>query len=412
MGNCCNRQETFGFPLDFEYSNVVSLELQSIYGSQINQLPSDNTYTLPSPTIQDNINIFLSNFPFKVSGCVLPGMDFRASQTKICQDNFFFIVHNNCLLSVLCDGHGTEGHHISKYALEYFQKSFKKKFSAFKHDPKQSISAILQKCDEKIFSQLESSLSGTTMVINFIADGVALTAGLGDSRAILGYLDPVAETFKQKQGKYFRQITCERSFKVFPLTVDHKPEDKEEEFRIRKSGGLVHRYTDAFGRDVGPYRVWQSNGSGPGLAMSRSLGDKVAKGCGVISVPMYTERRLVSGKDQYIVLASDGVWDVMENVEVINFVEKWKGMCLNQANEDYPANPNNSSISRLLCEEARYRWLGIAQTERVSIDDISCIVIDFAIDSTTESLLETPTDKKLVSIRLGSDTEEQEEEVE
>lgn len=408
MGNCCNKQESFGFPTDFEYHNIVSLELQSVYGSQINLLPADNTFTLPSPTIQDNINIFLSNLPFKVSGCVLPGMDFRSGQNKICQDNFFFIVHNNCLLSVLCDGHGTEGHHISKYALDYIQKSFKKKFSAFKHDPKSSVFSILQKCDEKILSQLECTLSGTTIIINFIADGVAFTASLGDSRAVLGYLDPVAETCKQRQGKYFRQITCERSFKVFPLTVDQKPEDEKEEFRIKKSGGLVHKYMDAFGRSVGPYRVWQSNGSGPGLAMSRSLGDKVGKGCGVISVPLHTEKRLVSGKDQYIVLASDGVWDVMENVEVVNFVEKWKGMCLNQENEDYPANPNNSSISRLLCEEARYRWLGIAQSERVCIDDISCVVIDFAIDNATESVLETENDKKLVSLTLSADTEEQE----
>lgn len=397
MGNCCIKQGIFEYPAGFEYHNIVTLELQGVFGSQINMLPADNTFLLPSPCLQENFNIFLGNLPFKVSGCVLPGMDFRAGQNKICQDSFFCIVHSGCLLAVLGDGHGTEGHHISKYALEYIQKSFKKHFSAFKHDPKSLISTVLQKCDKKILTQLESSLSGTTIIITFISDGLVLTGSLGDSRAILGHLHPVSDTFKPKINKYFRQITTSRTFKVFPLTVDQKPENKEEESRIRKSGGLVYRFTDAFGRNVGPHRVWQGNGNGPGLAMSRSLGDKLAKGCGVIALPIFAEKRLLLGKDQYIVLASDGVWDVMDNIEVINFVEKFKGVCLNQANEDYPANPNNSSISRLLCEEARYRWLGLAQQERVSIDDISCIILDFAVDSNTESVLETDTDKKLVS---------------
>ena len=172
--------------------------------------------------------------------------------------------------------------------------------------------------------------------------------------------------------------------------------------RIKLCGGSVERSTDAFGRSVGPFRVWNQNGTGPGLAMSRSLGDKQGKDCGVISIPVYMERTIVPGNDLYIILASDGVWDVMENIDVINFVDKWKGRCINKNEADYPATPLNSSISRLLAEEARYRWLGLAQEERVPIDDISCIVIDFAVESKEDDAIKDGLQKL---VRLSSNAE-------
>jgi hypothetical protein len=37
----------------------------------------------------------------------------------------------------------------------------------------------------------------------------------------------------------------------------------------------------------------------------------------------------------------------------------------------------STNIAHLLCEEARYRWLGLVQEEDVIIDDISCVVMEF-----------------------------------
>lgn len=37
---------------------------------------------------------------------------------------------------------------------------------------------------------------------------------------------------------------------------------------------------------MGPLRVWHSEINVPGLAMSRSVGDKIAKKLGVISIPI------------------------------------------------------------------------------------------------------------------------------
>ena len=41
--------------------------------------------------------------------------------------------------------------------------------------------------------------------------------------------------------------------------------------------------------------------------------------------------------DLFIVLASDGIWDVMENTDVIHFIDKFSKICRNESSSvEYP----------------------------------------------------------------------------
>jgi len=71
---------------------------------------------------------------------------------------------------------------------------------------------------------------------------------------------------------------------AIPLSKDHKPNNEEERYRIEQKGGLVEKFIEN-GKKIGPYRVWKKNEAYPGIAMSRSLGDLIAKKIGVISIP-------------------------------------------------------------------------------------------------------------------------------
>lgn len=57
---------------------------------------------------------------------------------------------------------------------------------------------------------------------------------------------------------------------------------------------------------MGPPRVWLKNAPLPGLNMSRSMGDLVAKQAGVISAP-YKTMHVLQPHDRCLVVASDGV---------------------------------------------------------------------------------------------------------
>ena len=164
---------------------------------------------------------------------------------------------------------------------------------------------------------------------------------------------------------------------LFPvqLTKDQKPDDPEEYARIIKSGGIVKRVSE-YGKQSGPYRVFDSGGKFPGLAMSRSIGDALGSSLGVISTPICT-RFEVTGNEKFIVLASDGVWDVMDNEDVVIFVEIYRKMCLQHGDPPAEVNCLNTIVAQLLCEEARVRWLQLVTEGDVIIDDISCVILQF-----------------------------------
>ena len=135
-------------------------------------------------------------------------------------------------------------------------------------------------------------------------------ANVGDSRAIIIKQDPVDS--KRKCSSFFSALHLILDCIARSLTRDHKPDDPEELKVIIAAGGRVDSYRDSQGKKVGPERVWLKHEDIPGLAMSRSFGDQVACRVGVNAVPEITEMRMNSS-DKIIILASDGVWEFLEN---------------------------------------------------------------------------------------------------
>jgi serine/threonine protein phosphatase PrpC len=324
-----------------------------------------------------NEDTFVVGKKIRVFGSVLPGLDPYGNEKK-CQDNYSYLLIDDMLLCGLFDGHGPVGEQVSAYSAEYLKTYFQENYKEFSTHPKECLIQVLEKCDASLKdTKINYELSGTTAVVLLLTKTSIHTASLGDSRAILATLSENDIELPRPLNKFCRNWNVLKKLKAIALTNDQKPNHEEEFLRIREAGGRVERLTDVMGNSLGPYRVWEADSDKPGLAMSRSIGDNVAKKVGVISTPVYHKFTLYPESDQFIVMGSDGIWDVMENSEVINFVEKFKERCELSMNTDlYPAVTQNSSISRMLCEEARYRWYGLIEAEDVNIDDISCIVVD------------------------------------
>ena len=66
------------------------------------------------------------------------------------------------------------------------------------------------------------------------------------------------------------------------------------------------------GVGLGVARVWATEEDGPGLAMSRSLGDYQAHSLGVSAKPQLIDY-MIELTDEAIVIATDGVWQYLEN---------------------------------------------------------------------------------------------------
>jgi serine/threonine protein phosphatase PrpC len=176
-----------------------------------------------------------------------------------------------------------------------------------------------------------------------------------------------------------RSSAPESQVYALQLSKDHVPENPEEHSRILLGGGVVKRLVDENGNHIGPYRVWENNSSAPGLALSRSLGDKIGKSIGVSAEPQITQHVISDESDLFLVLASDGVWTVMENEHVINFIDCCRGICSKEIaqGKEKEVTIKNSCLAQLVCEEARVRWIRLVEEDDIPIDDISCILFEF-----------------------------------
>ncbi|XP_058737460.1 probable protein phosphatase 2C 33 [Vicia villosa] len=190
----------------------------------------------------------------------------------------------------------------------------------------------------KTHQTIDCFCSGTTAV-TLVKQGHDLVIGnIGDSRAVLGT--------REKDG----------SLAAVQLTVDLKPNLPAEAERIRKCRGRVFALRDE--PDV--CRVWLPNNDSPGLAMARAFGDFCLKDFGLISVPDVSHRRLTE-KDEFVVMATDGIWDVLSNKEVVDIIA---------------AAPRRATAARSLVESAVRAWRYKYPTSKVDDCAVICLFLD------------------------------------
>ena len=328
--------------------------------------------------------------------CTLPGIDPRGLMYKKCQDACMFLNNTDSAFVALFDGHGPEGEKVVTFCCLFTEKFYKTSFPAVTASEESSgelirfLTALTETCDSDLLKSknIDSTFSGCTAVFVLLTSTVVYTASVGDSRAILAQnraspplFDCVmrGESLKLLELKSNKLSSAGPSIFPLQLSKDQRPEDPEELERIQLSGGRVKKLVDDEGNRVGPYRVWEFNSKSPGLAMSRSIGDSAAKGIGVISTPLTSTYPLDLEHDLFIVIASDGVWDAMDNESVSCFVEYFRKFSCKTSKKKVKSadiTPENATISQLLCEEARSRWKKIIEEEDVMIDDISCVVLE------------------------------------
>ncbi|KAD7480246.1 hypothetical protein R6Q59_009017 [Mikania micrantha] len=214
------------------------------------------------------------------------------------------------------DGHG------GAKAAEYSAKNLNRNI----------MSKVSSKCEDEIAEAVregylatdsefleEDANGGTCCVTALIRKGNLIVSNAGDCRAVMSR-GGVAEA----------------------LTVDHKPSREDEKDRIESMGGYVD----------GRNGVWRIQGS---LAVSRGIGDKHLSKW-VIAEP---ETRIINIRPEceFLILASDGIWDTVSNQEAINIVRPF---CIGTTKPDL-----TSACKKLV---------GLSAT-RGSYDDMSVMII-------------------------------------
>jgi protein phosphatase 1L len=215
------------------------------------------------------------------------------------QDRVFKLSHGDRLLFAICDGHGDDD------TINYITQH-KAKFTTLISDPFPTSNAEAVDKTSKVFIKFENEMrrainaqhAGSTMVFaaHDLKTGKVFFGYIGDSRAVFQQ-DPSSPIL---------------------ATADHKPSDAAETRRIRALGGNITYHK---------HDVPRVNGN---LATSRSFGDESLKSPGedrtqdLVSVIPDVLGPVTFTSDSVYFLASDGIFDVVSNVEVIEALRSGK----------------------------------------------------------------------------------------
>jgi serine/threonine protein phosphatase PrpC len=271
------------------------------------------------------------------------------------QDNFFLVedVSGPSLhIWGVFDGHGGDGHHVSKICRERFPQVWK--------ECDQNMPAAFKKMQTELEkAPCDARCAGATAVVVVFRNGKLEVGNCGDSRAVLG---------RRKSG----QVTA------VGLTIDHKPDRPDERRRVLAAGGQVgsrqlvvgHNSKGPVTMPLGPARVWYTTrGETMGLAMSRSLGDCIVHTMGVSAEPEMSEH-VCDSNDLFLIIATDGIWDVIESAQAVQLVAQHLARATAQGG---PAAPwDVSDAATVLATTARRRWESLSPM----VDDITAIVVD------------------------------------
>ncbi|CAD5233928.1 unnamed protein product [Bursaphelenchus xylophilus] len=205
------------------------------------------------------------------------------------------LIKNRTFFSIY-DGHG--GSYVADYLERKFNKNVNDAISNeedrmnVEHLDCLSMGQVIKETSLKLDNELvkrrfkQACNTGSTLISALITQNRYLTIiNVGDSRA----------------------VGCDLQGNCVVLSTDHKADNPEERERVEKAGGFIEYY--------GVHRVQGV------LAVSRAFGDSSLKRGGYINAqPDIQTIDLAERPLRYIILATDGFWDVCTNLEAVNEV--------------------------------------------------------------------------------------------
>lgn len=246
------------------------------------------------------------------------------------QDDFIIIQESNVLLFGVFDGHGVFGNDISHY-LHIVLPNMILSHPKFPQEIELILTETFFNCNIFLHQYFEDSsksteLSGSTCTLLILKDHTLYTCNIGDSRAIIAQENKVTKT-----------------------SVDHKPTIPTEYQRIIKSGGEIRASSSEICS-----RIFAKGQNLPGICVSRAFGDSLAQSIGVCVDPEISKKK-IDEEDLFAIVASDGVWEFMTDIQVSEIAKSSK-------------NP-----AKNIAEASWSKW---RDNEADAVDDITVVVVN------------------------------------
>lgn len=285
------------------------------------------------------------------------------------------------LLSVF-DGHGADGSAVSSRAMTSMIAVLGgggAESQRLREDPAAALTAAFQAAQTQLEAaalrkELDAKHSGACSLVAYVREQTLWIANAGDCACVLATAQANTATAAGKKAMQPGSRYVARK-----LSMEHKVDEPSEKARLEASGAWVRPAVfEANGGLSCPARLYRCKGEdsrrfGPGLAISRALGDIDAVSCGLIFTPDVQKHTLQAmpaaadgtpsdaEHDAFLILASDGVWEFLSAQAACDLVAPI-----------YARGGTAAEACKALIERAQHCWK--ADDDEYS-DDITAIVV-------------------------------------
>lgn len=168
-----------------------------------------------------------------------------------------------------------------------------------------------------------------------------------------------------------RAVLC-RNGQAIDLSVDHKPELEQEQERIEAAGGWVEQDD--------PSDIARVNGN---LGVARAIGDLSMKQNPALPAHQQIiiptpEVEVVqrSPKDEFMILACDGVWDVLSSDAAVDKVRRWLGRRSDMEERLHSGDLSLQDVAEKLLDHCLRPRLQLLSD--IGTDNMTVVIIVFA----------------------------------
>ena len=217
------------------------------------------------------------------------------------------VLDEHTMLFGVFDGHG--GKEVAEFVSRHFSQEFLQNRSFKEGNIEQALKDTFLRMDELLRTQ--DGLKEVIRIARDLPDNYPVQAD--PSQMVAGCTSVVACIHKSKlyvANAGDSRCVVSRDGRAIEMSIDHKPDLPTERDRIIRAGGMVED-----GRVMG------------NLNLSRSIGDLEYKKNNSIPqkdqmISAFPEIKIetLSPNDKFMVLACDGVWDMLTSQECIDFV--------------------------------------------------------------------------------------------
>ena len=263
------------------------------------------------------------------------------------QDKFFVLLNGAIDAYCIIDGHGPFGNKVAQTCQDIlFEYLLNLDQNSFESDYEKSLNEIFEKINRKIINREEKTygnydpfLSGVAVTLLIRIKTMIFCANVGNVLATIFHTDKLMPSkfniteLTFNDSNFSEDLLNNNNVNLNNNNNNNKMDMKDNETeveslinpneinleirRIYEHGGEMRKLLGE-----SKSRIFVKGKYFPGLINTRSLGDQIGKGIGILSLPHITTYKLNKGISYYLLMCSDGINNVFPIIKLVNIIQE------------------------------------------------------------------------------------------